>query len=87
MEAVSNHRHDTAMNYIKFHCIYCGQHMEAETRFALRQLQCPACNARIAIPAAVKAKAGQRLQPPETWDTLVPHPEVSLPTRHEPALR
>lgn len=75
------------MNYIKFHCIYCGQHMEAETRFALRQLQCPACNARIAIPAPEKLKSSEGLQQPETWDTLVPRPEVSMPTRYEPALR
>ncbi len=75
------------MNYIKFHCIYCGQHMEAEPRFALRQLQCPACNARIAIPAGDKAASGQPRQQPETWDTLVPLPEVSLPTRYEPVRR
>lgn len=75
------------MNYIKFHCIYCGQHMEAETRFALRQLQCPACNARIVIPAPQKSSASQRLQQSETWDTIVPPAEVSLPTRYEPATR
>ena len=85
VRSASFHHFDTAMNYIKFHCIYCGQHMEAEPRFALRQLQCPACNARIAIPAPEKLKASQHLQQPETWDTLIPCPEVSLPTRHEPA--
>jgi DNA-directed RNA polymerase subunit RPC12/RpoP len=75
------------MNYIKFHCIYCGQHMEAEARFALRQLQCPACNARIVIPAPGKLKSSQHLQQSETWDTIVPLAEVSMPTRHEPANR
>jgi DNA-directed RNA polymerase subunit RPC12/RpoP len=75
------------MSYIKFNCIFCGQHMEAESRFALRQLQCPACNGRIVIPAPGKLRAGQRLQQAETWDTLVPLAEVSLPTRYEPAIR
>ena len=70
------------MNYLKFNCIYCGQHMEAEPRFALRQLQCPSCSARIVIPASDEMRAVQRLQPAETWDTIVPPAEISQPTRH-----
>lgn len=70
------------MDYIKFHCIYCGKHMEAEPRFALRQLQCPGCNARIVIPAPEELKTAQHLHPAETWDTVVPQPDVSLPTRY-----
>lgn len=75
------------MNYIKFNCIYCGQHMEAEARFALRQLQCPACNGRIVIPARGERRNGARILQSETWDTLVPPADVSLPTRYEPAIR
>lgn len=78
---------DTVMSYTKFNCIYCGQHMEAEGRFALRQLQCPACNGRIVIPARGNLKTDQRLQQSETWDTLVPSADVSQPTRYEPAIR
>ena len=30
-------------NYIKFTCVYCGQHIECEPEFSGRQFHCPAC--------------------------------------------
>ena len=36
--------------YMKFSCIYCGQHLECETRFCGRQTLCPACLHRTVIP-------------------------------------
>ena len=69
--------------YIKFTCLYCGQHMECEPRFCGRQMQCPACLHRIVIPLTPAQKAaGLAVKSLGTWDTWVPKPSVLTPTRY-----
>jgi DNA-directed RNA polymerase subunit RPC12/RpoP len=69
--------------YLKFTCIYCGQHMECNPRFAGRQILCPACLHRVVIPAARGGSpASQAVSTPCTWDTLVPMPDIEIPTRY-----
>lgn len=73
----------TTIGFLKFNCLYCGQHMECDPRFAGRQILCPACLHRLVIP---KPRGGgparQALFAPETWDTDVPLPRFEIPTRH-----
>lgn len=65
---------------LKFACIYCGQRMECEPRLRGRQLLCPACQHRIAIPTTqVYQPAGSLLPTKDTWDTWVPMPIVEIP--------
>lgn len=63
--------------YFKFHCVYCGQHLECESGSSGRQIRCPACQSRIVIPAELKGQPARK-QPLTkfTWDTVVKVPEV-----------
>jgi DNA-directed RNA polymerase subunit RPC12/RpoP len=69
--------------YMKFACIYCGQHMECKPRLSGFQILCPACGHRIVIP--VHQARPMTSQPPpvrDAWDTSVPMPLVAIPTRY-----
>lgn len=69
--------------YMKFTCIYCGQRMECDPRFAGRQILCPACLHRIVIPDSRGGNpAGRFLPIPQTWDARVPLPGIEIPTRY-----
>ena len=69
--------------YLKFNCIYCGQHLECEPHLSGRQVLCPSCLHRIAIPAPRASNPAPRaLAVPNTWDTHVPFPRLEIPTRH-----
>src|SRR6266496_1280017 len=41
----------TMKTYLKFACVYCGQHLECERGLAGWQTLCPACGHRIVIPS------------------------------------
>jgi DNA-directed RNA polymerase subunit RPC12/RpoP len=72
-----------AQTQLKFHCLYCGQHMECAPGFSGRQMLCPACRHRIVIPAPRGGGPARRSLPVvETWDKFVPLPELEIPTRH-----
>jgi DNA-directed RNA polymerase subunit RPC12/RpoP len=70
-------------NYIKFACVYCGQHVECGPEFSGRQFHCPACRQRLVVPPP---DGSQATRPPasvnQTWDTQVPDPRVETPTRY-----
>jgi DNA-directed RNA polymerase subunit RPC12/RpoP len=74
---------NTVRTYLKFNCIYCGQHMECDPRFSGRQILCPGCLHRIVIPTPRGGTpVRQALFATQTWDTHVPLPSVEIPTRH-----
>lgn len=74
---------DAIDGYLKFSCLYCGQHMECEPRFSGRQMLCPRCDHRLVIPKLRGAsQARQAATIPATWDTEVPQPGIEIPTRH-----
>jgi DNA-directed RNA polymerase subunit RPC12/RpoP len=68
------------MSQFKFACVYCGQHIQCETRLSGRQIKCPGCQSRIVIPSPEKGQPARR-QPLTkfTWDTEVPTPKVVVP--------
>ena len=68
--------------YLKFNCIYCGQHMECAPRLAGRQFLCPACQHRIVIPAPRGGTIRTVRLAAHTWDKFLPSPDVEIPTRH-----
>jgi len=69
--------------YLKFNCVYCGQHMECEPHLSGRQIRCPSCQHRIVIPATQKhPAANQPLPLRDTWETCLPIPVVEVPTRY-----
>jgi len=70
-------------NYLKFSCVYCGQHIECEPTFQGRQFHCPACRQRIVVPPRVEQKSARPVPPAnETWDTTIPAVDVETPTRY-----
>jgi DNA-directed RNA polymerase subunit RPC12/RpoP len=69
--------------YLKFACIYCGQHMECSPCLAGRQILCPTCLHRIVIPTPSGDKPPiLPVRARHTWDTYVPLPSLEIPTRH-----
>ena len=69
--------------YMKFACIYCGQHMECKPRFCGCQILCPACTHRIVIPVhPARPTTSQPAPVRDAWDTSVPMPLVEIPTRY-----
>ena len=69
--------------YLKYNCVYCGQHMEYDPQHAGRQLKCPACNHNIALPhTAESINPFASPNEPMTWTEDVPKPDVTTPTRY-----
>jgi DNA-directed RNA polymerase subunit RPC12/RpoP len=66
--------------YLKFKCVFCGQSMECDPAHAGRQIKCPKCDHKIAIPPDPNSKAAN--PPAQTWVNDVPSPDVSVPTRY-----
>jgi hypothetical protein len=66
--------------YMKFACIYCGQHMECKPRLCGCQILCPACSHRIVIP---RPMTSQPAPVQDAWATSVPMPLVEIPTRYQ----
>jgi len=72
-------------NYIKFACVYCGQHIECKPELSGRQFHCPACNQRLVVPRPLESKVRNAADLMNaTWDTQVPDPNVETPTRYLP---
>jgi DNA-directed RNA polymerase subunit RPC12/RpoP len=70
-------------NYIKFSCVYCGQHIECDSKQHGRQFHCPACKQKIVVPPLAAPQSGRALPlSSETWDTQVPDPDTETPTRY-----
>jgi len=69
--------------YMKFACIYCGQHMECKPRLCGCQILCPACDHRIVIPVPLaRTTTSHPLPVQDAWATSVPMPLVEIPTRY-----
>jgi DNA-directed RNA polymerase subunit RPC12/RpoP len=69
--------------YMKFACIYCGQHMECTPRLCGCHILCPACGHRIVIPVPrARPTTSQPVPVRDAWDTWVPMPLVEIPTRY-----
>ena len=69
--------------YLKFTCVYCGQHMECKPCFSGRQMLCPTCEHRIVIPVPGDPRfAHEPSLANDTWETSVPMPKVETPTRY-----
>jgi hypothetical protein len=68
--------------YMKFACIYCGQHMEYTPRLCGCQILLPVCDHRIVIPVHPARPTFRQTAPVrDAWDTSVPIPLVEMPTR------
>lgn len=68
------------MSYMKFSCVYCGQHIECDTMLRGRQFHCPSCKLKIVVPPPDTFRTGRAMAPVnETWDTLVPEPQAEAP--------
>jgi len=63
------------MGDFKFSCPHCNQHLQCEDKFSGRQIQCPACNHLIRIPAAPGKTAEFKPESGMTWQTHVPPPK------------
>jgi DNA-directed RNA polymerase subunit RPC12/RpoP len=69
--------------YMKFACIYCGQHMECKPRLGGCQILCPACGHHIVIPLPrARPTPSQPAPVRDAWDTSVPMPLVEIPSRY-----
>ena len=64
--------------YIKFNCVYCGQHIECESGLRGRRMHCPSCKVPIVIPVQTAVPSLNRapLTTTFTWATDVPEPEL-----------
>src|SRR2546422_6893030 len=64
------------MSEFKFSCPHCDQHIQCDSKFSGRQIQCPGCNHLIVIPPspAVAEKGNYQAQLGMTWATHVPPP-------------
>ena len=60
----------------KFYCQHCDQPLQCESRFAGRQIQCPACQHLIHIPNPPAGTGFTQVFPESgrTWDTFVSPP-------------
>ena len=72
--------------YLKFKCVFCGQSMEYDPKHAGRQIKCPACNHKIAIPGG-KIGGINKQTKDQTWTSDIPSPDVSTPTRYKASPR
>jgi len=69
------------MSEFKFSCPHCEQHIQCDSKFSGRQIQCPGCNHLIVIPPSptVAEKGNYQAQSGMTWATHVPPPQVEPP--------
>ena len=67
------------MSEFKFSCPHCEQHIQCDSKFSGKQIQCPGCNHLIVIPPSptVVAEGNYQAQSGMTWATFVPPPEVA----------
>jgi len=69
------------MSEFKFSCPHCDQHIQCDSKYSGRQIQCPGCNHLIVIPASptVLEQVNYQAQSGMTWATHVPPPQVEPP--------
>ena len=69
------------MSEFKFSCPHCDQHIQCDSKFSGRQIQCPGCNHLIVIPLSptVVEQGNYQAQSGMTWATHVPPPQVEPP--------
>jgi DNA-directed RNA polymerase subunit RPC12/RpoP len=62
------------MSEFKFSCPHCDQHLQCDERLGGKQIQCPACNHLIVIPASPAQVAAGNYAPEsgKTWNTFIP---------------
>lgn len=62
------------MSEFKFSCPHCDQHLQCDERLGGKQIQCPACNHLIVIPASpAQVVAGNyAAESGKTWNTFIP---------------
>ena len=67
------------MSEFKFSCPHREQHIQCDSKFSGRQIQCPGCNHLIVIPPSPTVVAEGNYQPQSgmTWATFVPPPEAA----------
>jgi hypothetical protein len=70
----TNQQHQTQilMSEFKFSCPQCDQHLQCDTQFAGREIQCPGCNVLIRIPPVPGQTANFTPESGMTWATHVP---------------
>lgn len=64
------------MSDFKFSCPQCEQHLSCDVQLAGRQIQCPACNHLIRIPAAPGQTANYTPESGNTWATHIRPPKL-----------
>ena len=67
------------MNEYKFSCPQCQQHLQCDEQFSGRQIQCPACQHLIRIPAIPGKTVEYNPESGKTWATFVPPGNVATP--------
>jgi DNA-directed RNA polymerase subunit RPC12/RpoP len=69
------------MSELKFSCPHCDQHIQCDSKFSGRQIQCPGCSHLIVIPPSptVVEQGNYQAQSGMTWATHVPPPQVERP--------
>jgi len=60
------------MSEFKFSCPQCDQHLQCDTQFSGRKIQCPGCNVLITIPPVPGQTANFTPEAGMTWATHVP---------------
>jgi len=63
----------------KFNCKHCNQKMQCNENMAGRQIQCPACNHLITIPAVPGQTADHKPEVGNTWATILPRATSKTP--------
>ena len=69
------------MSEFKFSCPHCEQHIQCDSKFCGRQIQCPGCNHLIVIPPSptVVKQGNYKADSGLTWATHVPPPQAAPP--------
>jgi hypothetical protein len=80
------------MNEFKFSCPHCDQHLQCDEQFSGREIQCPACDHLIRIPAIPGKTVEFNPESGKTWATFVPNAgagagqKKSSPTSEKPPI-
>lgn len=75
------------MAEFKFSCPQCEQHLQCDEGLSGRQIQCPACNHLIRIPAPPwkSPESTFNAESGKTWDTILPRAVPKAPDANPPA--
>jgi len=67
------------MNEFKFNCSHCDQHLQCDSQFSGREIQCPSCNHLIRIPKTAGQTDNYQPEVGNTWATHVGAGRVDPP--------